>query len=229
MKRILLADDEQDLREILAGMLEDHFEVIQAENGRIALQKAIEFVPDLILLDVTMPEMKGTEVCQKLKAHPATRAIPIIMLTAHSEVPDRVQGLQVGADDYVCKPFHAEELRARIDARLRSTQVQAEAVQVRSLGNLSVDPATREAKVGDRDLKLTALECDLLQYFMARVDKVVPRKELLGALWPDAIVTHRTVDTHVANLRKKVAGFDHEFESIHGTGYRLRSKGQAES
>jgi DNA-binding response OmpR family regulator len=227
VKRILLADDEQDLREILAGMLEDRFEVIQAENGRIALQKAIEFVPDLIILDVTMPEMKGTEVCQKLKAHPATRTIPVIMLTAHAEVPDRVKGLELGADDYICKPFHPEELQARIDARLRSTQVQVDARQVRKLGNLSVDPTTRELKIDGRELKLTALECDLLQYFMARVDRVVTRKELLGALWPDAVVTHRTVDTHVANLRKKVSGFDHEFESIHGTGYRLRPKSKA--
>lgn len=224
MKRILLADDEKDLREILSGLLGSKFEVIEAENGRIALQLAMELLPDIILLDVTMPELKGTEVCQKLKSHPATRGIPVILLTAHSEIPDRVRGFESGADDYICKPFHPDELMARIEARLRGFQQQVDSTQSKTLGNLTLDVETREAEVGGSKIKLTALESDMLQCFMARVGKVVPRKELLGVLWPDAVVTQRTIDTHVANLRKKIAGFDHEFESIHGSGYRLKSK-----
>jgi two-component system phosphate regulon response regulator PhoB len=224
MKRVLLADDEKDLREILAGLLGSKFEVIEAENGRLALQLALELLPDIVLLDVTMPELRGTEVCQKLKSHPSTQNIPVILLTAHSEVPDRVRGLQSGADDYICKPFHPDELMARIEARLRGVQQQVDSAEARVLGNLILDVETREAQVSGKKIKLTALESDMLQYFMVRVGKVVQRKELLEALWPDAVVTQRTVDTHVANLRKKVAGFDHEFESIHGSGYRLKSK-----
>jgi DNA-binding response OmpR family regulator len=224
MKRVLLADDEKDLREILAGLLGSKFEVIEAENGRVALQLALELLPDIILLDVTMPELRGTEVCQKLKSHPSTQSIPVILLTAHSEIPDRVRGLQAGADDYICKPFHPDELMARIEARLRGVQQQVDSAQCRALGNLILDVETREAQLSGKKIKLTALESEMLQYFMVRVGKVVQRKELLGALWPDSVVTQRTVDTHVANLRKKVAGFDHEFESIHGSGYRLKAK-----
>jgi DNA-binding response OmpR family regulator len=102
--------------------------------------------------------------------------------------------------------------------------VQEESKAVWEIGNLKLNPATREVQIDGREVKLTALEADLLQYFMARVGKVVQRKELLGSLWPDTVVTHRTVDTHVANLRKKITGFDHEFESIHGSGYRLKQR-----
>ena len=120
MKRILIADDERDIRELLVDVLSSKFEVVQAHNGRVALQLAMDSPPDLVLLDITMPEMDGTEVCRKLKAHPATRAVPVIMLTAHGEVTERVRGLNVGADDYMAKPFHPAELVARIEARLRA-------------------------------------------------------------------------------------------------------------
>jgi len=224
MKRILVADDEQDIRELLAEFLASRFEVILAENGRIALQLAMDSLPDLILLDVTMPEMEGTEVCRRLKAHPATKAIPVILLTARGELAERVRGLNLGADDYIPKPFYPEELVARIEARIRSVHVQESVASVTRAGNLSLDPVTREVSVAGKTSKLTALETGLLSYFLARLDKVVTRKELLGTLWPDAVVSDRTVDTHVANLRKKIAGFDYIFESVHGTGYRLRSR-----
>lgn len=224
MKRILVADDELDIRELLAELLSPRFEVTLAENGRIALQKAMDSPPDLVLLDITMPEIEGTEVCRKLKAHPATCAVPIIMLTARGDVAERVRGLKLGADDYIAKPFYPEELLARIDARLRSLKLQESVQSVTKIGNLTLDPATREVTIDGKVSKLTALEAELLGYFMPRVNRVVPRKELLGDLWPDSVVSERTVDTHIANLRRKIPGFDHVFESIHGTGYRLRPR-----
>jgi DNA-binding response OmpR family regulator len=223
MKRILIADDERPIREMLHDLLSPQFEVIVAENGRQALQKAIESLPDLILMDVTMPQMKGTEVCGKLKAHPSTRAIPVVLLTAHGEISDRVNGLKMGADDYITKPFHPDELIARLDARLRALRVTEEVSQSTRLGNLVLDPSLREVELCGETIRLTQLEMDLLTYFMSRAGQVVPRKQLLGDLWPDAVVSQRTVDTHVANLRRKLKGFDHVFESVHGTGYRLRA------
>ena len=224
MKRILVADDERNIRELLTDLLSPVFEVIVAHDGRQALQRALESVPDLILMDVTMPGLKGTEVCEKLKAHPATRTIPVILLTAHGDIADRVHGLNKGADDYITKPFHPDELLARLEARLRALRVGEEAVAMTRVGNLSFDPVVREASVNGSDgVRLTQMEADLLVYFLSRAGRVIPRKQLLGDLWPDAVVSQRTVDTHIANLRRKLQGFDHVFESVHGTGYRLHS------
>ena len=223
MKRLLIADDDQSIREMLFELLSPRFEVIQASNGKDALQIAMDQDLDLILLDVSMPRMKGTEVCSTLKGHPSKRVTPVVLLTAHGELHDKVQGLTLGADDYITKPFHPEELLARIEARLRSFRAGKESEAVRRLGNLELDPVQRVARVEGREARLTQLECDLLVYFMSRAGEVVPRKQLLGDLWPDSVVSHRTVDTHIANLRRKVSGFDHVFESIHGTGYRLHS------
>jgi DNA-binding response OmpR family regulator len=224
MKRILIADDESNIRELLTELLSPVFEVIVAHDGRQALQRALESVPDLILMDVTMPGLKGTDVCEKLKAHPTTRTIPVVLLTAHGDISDRVLGLNKGADDYITKPFHPDELMARIEARLRALRLGEEAVVTTKVGNLSFDPVVREASVdGSEGVRLTQMEADLLVYFLSRAGRVIPRKQLLGDLWPDAVVSQRTVDTHIANLRRKLKGFDHVFESVHGTGYRLRS------
>jgi DNA-binding response OmpR family regulator len=223
MKRILIVDDEIDLRAMLREMLESHFEVVEAATGREAVQRAMQDRPDLILLDITIPDLSGIEVCRTLRGHPSTAAIPIIMVTAHGSPESRVHGLDTGADDYVVKPFHVGELLARIRARLREVETRDPGALVTGIGNLQINRELREATVADRKVKLTRIECDLLGYFIGRVNRVVERRQLLGELWPDSVVSERTVDTHMANLRKKISGFDHCLDTLHGSGYILRA------
>jgi len=222
MKKILIVDDETDLRAMLREMLETHFEVVEASNGKEAIQRALSETPDLILLDVSIPEVSGIDVCRTLREHPSGKMIPIIMVTAHGSIESRVSGLEVGADDYVVKPFHSSELMARIRARLRDFDNRSSGAEIFELGNLKINRDSREVSVGGRQVNLTRLECDLLQYFMGRVNRIVERRQLLGDLWPDSVVTERTVDTHMANLRKKIQGFDHKLDTVHGSGYILR-------
>lgn len=227
MKRVLIVDDEEDLRAMLREMLEPHFEIIEAANGREALQRGMQDSPDLILLDLSIPEVAGTEVCRTLRGHPKTASIPIIMVTAHGSPESRVHGLDTGADDYVVKPFHGGELLARIRARLREVEVRREASLPTGVGNLRLSTDLREATIEGRSVRLTRIECDLLTYFMSRLNRVVERRQLLGDLWPDSVVSERTVDTHMANLRRKIQGFDHQLDTVHGSGYVLRSPAPA--
>jgi len=225
MKRVLVVDDEADLRAMLRDMLDPHFEVLEASTGREAVQRAMQDAPDLILLDINIPEMSGIEVCRTLRGHPATANVPIIMVTAYGSTESKVHGLDTGADDYVVKPFHGAELLARIRARLRETEARDPMSLVLGVGNLRVNRELREATISDRTVKLTRIECDLLGYFIQRVNRVVERRQLLGELWPDSVVSERTVDTHIANLRKKITGFDHQLDTLHGSGYILRAPG----
>jgi DNA-binding response OmpR family regulator len=225
MKRILVVDDEADLRAMLRDMLDSQFEILEAATGREAVQRALQDHPDLILLDISIPELSGIDVCRTLRGHPATAAIPIIMVTAHGSPESKVHGLDTGADDYVVKPFHGGELLARIRARLRETEARDPEALVIGIGNLQINRELREATISDRKVKLTRIECDLLGYFIQRVNRVVERRQLLGELWPDAVVSERTVDTHMANLRKKITGFDHRLDTLHGSGYILRAPG----
>jgi DNA-binding response OmpR family regulator len=151
--------------------------------------------------------------------------VPIIMVTAYGSTESKVHGLDTGADDYVVKPFHGAELLARIRARLRETEARDPMSLVLGVGNLRVNRELREATISDRTVKLTRIECDLLGYFIQRVNRVVERRQLLGELWPDSVVSERTVDTHIANLRKKITGFDHQLDTLHGSGYILRAPG----
>lgn len=223
MKRVLIIDDDAGLLELLSEVLtEALFEPITASTGQEGIQKAVQISPDLILLDVNLPGINGFEVCKRLREQPATRDIPIVMLTTADQVDDRVRGLDVGADDYLPKPFHAKELVARINARLRrkeSTDTKNQEIQ---LGNLWMHPVSLEVKVSDEPVRLTHFEFDLLRYFVERPNQVIARAKLLGDLWPDSVVTDRTVDTHIANLRRKLAGFDHSIQTVYGAGYVLR-------
>jgi len=165
---------------------------------------------------VNMPEMDGFEVCRRLREQPGTRQIPIVMLTTASSLDSRVKGLDLGADDYITKPFQVRELVARIHARLRRHETDRKAETSLELGNLKLDSKSFQVWVNQESVKLTRIEFELLRYF-------VDRQKLLGDLWPDAVVTNRTVDTHVANLRKKIRGFSYPLETIYGSGYILKT------
>jgi DNA-binding response OmpR family regulator len=225
MRKILIIDDDQDSLAMITEALSEFFQPIGAHSGKEGILRALSEGPELILLDVHMPEMDGFECCHRLRTLPLTRHIPIIMLTGEGALDSRVQALDFGADDCVCKPFQCKELIARINARLRRNQFYQKLEQQVQVGNLCLDPKSYQVRINEEPVKLTQLEFELLRYFLERPDQIVDRSRLLSDLWPDAVVADRTVDTHVANLRRKIKMFDHLLETIYGAGYVLRAPG----
>lgn len=224
MKKILIIDDDPEIRSVLSEMLAGSFQPLEASGGKEGLQLAVREQPTLILLDVNMPEMRGFEVCKRIREQPAIRHIPVIMLSTQSDLDSRVEGLSLGADDYITKPFVARDLLARIQARLRREQLEAQKTQEMVSANLTLKPESLQVWVDGEELRLTRVEFDLLRYFLERPDQLIDRNALLADLWPDAVVTLRTVDTHVANLRKKLKGYACAIKSVYGSGYILKTK-----
>ena len=223
MKKILVADDEELLRTMIFLMLCKSYEILQAKNGKECLVLAVQEKPDLIILDVGMPEMDGFETCSQLRKQPATSHIPIMILSGSATPECRIKGLDLGADDYMAKPFHPDELMARVKARLRQKENNENADVELQIGNLRLDPRSCQVWVCDQQTRLTQTEFRFLQYFMKRPNKILKRPELLGDLWPDSTVDKRTVDTHIANLRKKIQGSTCQLETIQREGYILKS------
>lgn len=229
MTRILIIEDEEDLAATMAYNLErEGFETVTTETGAGGLEIARGAVPpDLVLLDLMLPDMPGTEVCRQIRANPDTRHVPIIMVTAKSEEIDRVVGFEVGADDYVVKPFSVRELLLRIRAVLRRAAPGGPAPQDKAplvvVGRLELDIPGHDVFVDGQLIRLTALEFKLLSTFVERKGRVQSRESLLSDVWGiDADLTTRTVDTHVKRLRDKLGPAGAYIETIRGVGYRLQ-------
>ena len=218
---VLLVEDEPAQREVLAYNLEaEGFAVTQASNGEEALLLVAEAAPDLILLDWMMPLVSGLEVCRRLKMRPETRGIPIIMLSARSEDVDKVRGLEIGADDYVIKPYSLVELMARLRAHLRRVR-SAAAGMVLEWGDISLDPETHRVVRGGAALKLGPTEFRLLATLLEKPGRVFSREQLLDRVWGrDIYVDSRTVDVHIGRLRKSLGGVD-VLRTVRGAGYAL--------
>ncbi len=233
-QRILIVDDERDLVSTLAYNLErEGFITATADNGKNALDRASEGeVPDLIILDLMLPDISGFEVCRRLRQQERTRATPVIMLTAKGEEIDRVVGFEVGADDYVVKPFSVRELLLRVKAVLRRVhtdettpagELPAEALI--EFGRLRIDVPGHRVWVDTEEIRLTALEFRLLTTFLARRGRVQTREVLLTDVWGiEAEVTTRTVDTHVKRLREKLGPAGNYVETLRGVGYRMKPR-----
>lgn len=221
--RILVVDDEPDAVELLAFNLKNAgMEVLTAADGASALKQTRSHAPDLIVLDVMLPEMDGLEVCKSLRRDAATARVPIIMLTAKAAELDRVVGLELGADDYVTKPFSPRELLLRIKNLLRRRGDEAEPEQRIRLGDLVVEVARHEARVGGQPLELTATEFKLLTVLAQRRGRVQSRDQLLRDVWEyDSLIDTRTVDTHIRRLREKLGPAAGLLETVRGVGYRL--------
>lgn len=226
---ILIVDDEPDLVSTLEYNLErEGYQTRVAYNGQEALRQAqLQPIPDLILLDLMLPDTTGTEVCRGLRAQPATKGVPVIMLTAKVDEIDRVVGFEVGADDYVTKPYSVRELLLRVRAILRRTQavaeLEAEASATLSFGGLRVDPLAHQVYNDGEEVQLTALEFKLLTTLLSRRGRVQTRKQLLDDVWGiRAEVSTRTVDTHVKRLRQKLGPVGEAIETLRGVGYRFR-------
>ena len=227
--RILVAEDERDVAELVRYTLgREGFEVIVAVNGADALRQAKESRPDLVLLDLMLPQVNGWELCRRLKQDPATRELPVIMLTARSEEGDKILGFELGADDYVTKPFSTRELVARVRAVVRRTRpVEAEERRHRiKVGDLVVDRQRFEVTVGGRAVGLTPKEFELLATLAAEPGRVYGREELLDLVWGrDGFVEPRTIDVHLARLRAKFVAArlpEPDIETVRGVGYRYR-------
>lgn len=221
MKKVLIIEDDRDFCSAIAQSLSVAYQPVQANSGAEGVRLALHEKPDLVLLDLQMPEMDGIRVCEELRGKPATRDIPIIILSGEGQLDSRVKGLDAGADDYVSKPVHSSELFARIRARLRRRESERRTSDEIVIGNLRLNPRSSQVWVADQLVRLTQVELQVLKYFLEYPNELISRERLLGDLWPDSIVTNRTVDTHVAHLRKKLKGFDQKLRTVFRGGYLL--------
>jgi len=221
---VLVVEDEPDIRDLVVlHLTREGFRCRTAGNGADALREVRASRPDLVVLDLMLPGMGGLEVCRRLRAEPGTAGVPIIMLTAKVDEVDRVVGLEMGADDYVAKPFSPKELVARVRAVLRRARAPDQAAALRS-GTLRLDAARHVATVGEQPLTLTPKEFDLLQVLMESAGRVLSREQLLNRVWGYAHaeeIESRTVDVHVRRLRAKLGPEGLRITTVTGVGYRL--------
>ena len=224
MKRILVIEDEPQMLLGLRDNLElEGYEVQTAGDGEEGLARASSFGPDLVILDVMLPKKNGFDVCRELRSKSV--GIPIVMLTARSAETDKVLGLELGADDYVTKPFSITELLARVRAVLRRSGAQKPSTDVLRIGDIEVDFKLHQAKRGKNRIEFTAREFDLLRYFVQHTGQVVTREQILNEVWGyEEFPTTRTIDNFVAKLRQKIERSPHAPEhilTIHGSGYKF--------
>jgi DNA-binding response OmpR family regulator len=218
--RILVIEDNPDTRKFLETLLSKEFEVFSAENGVTGIEQARTRSPQLILLDIMLPVLNGLDACSLLKQDERTRRVPIIFLSAKNTPSDITQGLSLGADDYISKPFDYKELIARIRVRLRNQQEGLN--QPLQVGDLRIDPSRREVSFSGKRATLTLTEFDLLKYLATRAGATVSRDDILREVWRDD--THqtndRTIDVHIRSLRKKIPPLTRHIISVYGVGYK---------
>jgi two-component system phosphate regulon response regulator PhoB len=223
-KTVLVIDDEPEIVKLVDyNLTKAGYLVLTARDGEGGLSAARKHRPDLVILDVMMPGMDGWEVCRKLRQDPETSTLPILMLTAKAEEGDRVLGLELGADDYVTKPFGVRELGARVKALFRRAEAAGQPAEVLKSGKLVIDSARRVVTAAGKAVELTATEFNLLRALAERAGRVLSREDLISkARGEDAAVIDRTIDVHVAALRKKLGKQGELIETVRGVGYRLR-------
>ena len=226
-KRILVVEDEAPIREMLCFVLEQNdYQPIEAEDYDSAISLLIEPWPDLILLDWMLPGGTGIQFIRHLKREAMTRDIPVMMLTARGEEEDRVRGLEVGADDYIIKPFSPKELVARIKAVMRRISPMA-VEEVIEIQGLSLDPSSHRVMSDTQPLEMGPTEYKLLHFFMTHPERVYSREQLLNHVWgTNVYVEDRTVDVHIRRLRKalELTGHDRMVQTVRGTGYRFSAR-----
>ncbi len=227
-ERILVVDDEKDLVDLVVYNLEKAgYQTLRAHDGEAALRRAVGESPDAVVLDVMLPLLDGWEVLKRLRAEPRTARLPVLMLTARGEETDRVLGLELGADDYLTKPFSPRELTARIKALLRRVRPAADRSApgpTLAFDGLEIDPGAHEVRVRKKAVELTAREFQLLAYLAARPGRVLTRELLLEELWRmDPDVETRTVDVHVRRLRQKLGPAAARLKTVRGVGYKFHS------
>lgn len=230
IKKILVVDDEKDIVDIIKYNLEreKEYEVLTASNGKQAIEAA-ETNPDLILLDIMMPELNGFEVCKILKSNPHTSGIPIIFLTAKENEIDEILGLEIGADDYITKPISPRKVIARIKSVIRRSaneiEVTSKLERNVKFGNLEIDSSGHIVKINDKEIFFPKKEFQLLHFLISNRGRVYSRENLLNQIWGENVyVVDRTVDVHVAKVREKLGEYSEYIETIKGLGYRFKER-----
>ena len=224
MNSILIVEDEKDILELVEYHLKQSgFSVTAVLDGASALEKAKKDRPILIILDLMLPDMDGKDICRTLKSDPGTRAIPILMLTAKAEEIDRIVGFELGADDYVTKPFSPRELVLRIKAILKTRESDQEGTRVIHVGDLLIDLDRHSVSILNKPVQLTSIEFKLLVQLASRRGRVQTREHLLSQVWGYTYEGYaRTVDTHIRRLREKLGPYADHIETLRGVGYRFR-------
>lgn len=224
MKKVLVVEDERDLADLLAYNLEkEGYQTVVAATGLEGLEMARRELPDLVVLDLMLPGMMGTEVCSSLRQSERTRGIPVLILTARGDEVDRVVGFEIGADDYMVKPFSMRELMLRVRAILRRSGPDLTLVErMVSLGQITIDCASHRVLVSGNEIELTSTEYKLLLYLADHVGRVLSRELLLQEVWGYNFVGDtRTVDTHVTRLRSKLGEAGDLIKTVRGFGYKM--------
>jgi len=224
-EKILIVEDEPAIRELVKMTLQSagYSAVYEAQNGEEGLELAEKFLPDLILLDLMLPGMDGITVCRKLKAEEETRNIPVIMLTAKAEETDVILGLEMGARDYITKPFSRKILVARIRAQLRDLSEESASTEIRRAG-LVINDEYHSIRLNGENLELTFSEFEILKLFAAHPGRVYTRNQIIAKIKGDDYpVTERAIDVQIVNLRRKLGEWGTNIETIRGVGYRLKS------
>jgi phosphate regulon transcriptional regulator PhoB len=230
-QKILVVEDEPDIRKLVQyNLIQERFSVLEAEDGEQALKLLQRETPNLVILDLMLPGLSGMELCKLLKQRSETAKLPILMLTAKAGEADRIVGLEMGADDYLAKPFSPREMVARVRAILRRSEAKpaTEAMPVYEKGSLKIDFSTYEVFVRGKPVKLTLKEFELLRFLVQNPSRVLNRDQLLDRVWGgETFVTPRTVDVHIRRLRKAVEKDDRRPKwilTVRGVGYKFDEK-----
>jgi len=227
-EKILVVDDEEDILELIQyNLSREGINVHCALTGEEALEKALNIIPDLIILDLMLPGIDGLEVTKKIKQNPVTREIPVIMLTAKGEEADVVTGLELGADDYITKPFSPRILIARIKAVLRrhtipELEINSDSIKI---NNITIHSGMRSVLINDEPVDLTYSQFQILAYLAARPGWVFTRSQIVDAVHGDDYpVTERSIDTQIVGIRKKLGSYGKYIETVRGVGYKFRDE-----
>ena len=230
MRKIVIIEDDADLVALLRYNLQkEGFRCMDAQTGKGALELCRQVRPDLLLLDIMLPDCDGLEICKKLRADPDLSHVPVIFLTARAAEADRIIGLEIGANDYVVKPFFVRELIARIRLQFRA---QSSPARILEAGGVELDRNSRRVRLHGEELSLTATEYRLLEYLMARPGVVFSREQLLDAVWSDRAITDRAVDVYILRLRQKIEREPTApllIHSVRGFGYTFEPRMQADA
>lgn len=225
--KILIVDDEKDIIEFIQYNLEqDGFQVIAASNGKDAIEKMKE-KPDLVVLDVMMPNLDGYEVCEKIRSKKVYKDIPILFLTAKSREQDEIHGLNIGADDYITKPVSIKKLIARIKSNIRRRDISSseELNSIIEVGPIRIDREKYAVYLNEEKLIFPRKEFELISFLAGKVGNVVLREQILNAIWgEDVYVGDRTIDVHIRKIREKLGEYSYLIETVKGVGYRFKSE-----
>jgi len=229
MKRVYIIEDDRDIVELVRyNLANEGFQVTAAHDGATGLATLKKTPPDLLLLDLMLPKLSGLEICREIRRDEALNRLPILMLTARGEEADRVVGLEMGADDYVTKPFSPRELIARVKALLRRSEIPTDAPHTVEIGKLTIDPASYRVCHSGKPVVLSTLEFRLLYYLASRPNRVFTRDQLLDAVWgTDRFVTPRSVDVYVRRLREKIESDPENptlLKTVRGAGYLFETR-----